>query len=140
MNDRRVVIDASAVLAFVLREKAAPVVAQVLPYAVLPAPNMTEVLYRAKERGYRNTPQVLHDALLDTGVHVEPFADEDTVRAAELVAASRAARTSVDDRSLSLGDGLCIAVAERLDLPVTGGDAHWEVLDLRTTFYPLRMR
>lgn len=140
MSDRRVVVDASAVLALVLREKAAPVVAQVLPYAVLPAPNMTEVLYRAKERGYRNTPQTLHDTLLETGLHVEPFADEDTVRAAELVAASRAAKTAADDRSLALGDGLCIAVAERLGLPVTGGDTHWGTLDLRTKFYPLRMR
>lgn len=140
MNDRLVVLDASAVLAWALRERAEQVVAKVLPYAVLPAPNMTEVLYRAKERGYRNTPQVLHDALLDTGLQVEPLTDEDAVRAGELIAQSRAARKSDDERSLSLGDGLCLAVAERLGLPVTGGDTHWEVLDLRIKFYPLRMR
>lgn len=139
MNDRRVVVDASAVLALVLRQKAAPVVAQVLPHAVLPTPNMTEVLYRAIERGYQNTPQVLHDLLLDTGLQVEALTDDDTVRAAELIAESRS-RKSDDDRSLSLGDGLCIAVAERLHLPVTGGDTHWETLDLKTKFFPLRMR
>lgn len=138
MTDRRVVVDASAVLAFVLRERAAPVVAQVLPYAVIPAPNLTEVLYRARERGYRNTPEALCRALLDTGLAVEPFTEDDSVRTGELIAASRAAKTSADDRTLALGDGACIAVAERLGLPVTGGDTHWTSLDLRVEFFPLR--
>lgn len=140
MSDLRVVVDASAVLAFVLNERAAQTVAKLLPYAVIPAPNMTEVLYRAPERGYRDPLDTLYANLLDTGLTVEPFAAEDTVRAAELVTASRAARTPKDDRSLSLGDGLCLAVAERLNLPVTGGDSHWNTLDLKVKFYPLTMR
>jgi PIN domain nuclease of toxin-antitoxin system len=40
--------------------------------------------------------------------------------------------------SLSLGDGLCIAVAERLGLPVTGGHQHGEALDLAVEFVPFR--
>ncbi|TFV57747.1 PIN domain-containing protein [Geodermatophilus sp. DF01-2] len=138
MTGRRVVVDASAVLAFVLRERAAAVVAQILPYAVITAANMTEVLYRAPERGYRNSPQTLFAELLSTDLEVEPVTEDDSVRAAELVAASRAARSTADDRSLSLGDGICIAVAERLGLPVTGGDTHWGTLDLKTQFFPLR--
>lgn len=138
MNDRRVVVDASAVLAFVLRERAAGVIGQVLPYAVIPAPNMTEVLYRATERGYRNAPDALYSILLGTGLHVEPLTGDDCVRAAALITTSRAARTAPDDASLSLGDGLCIAVAERLDLPVTGGDQHWSTLSMAVKFYPLR--
>ena len=40
--------------------------------------------------------------------------------------------------SLSLGDGLCIAVAERLELPITGGDLYWETLDLRVRVLSFR--
>ena len=40
--------------------------------------------------------------------------------------------------SLSLGDGLCIAVAERLELPLTGGDLYWETLDLRVRVLSFR--
>lgn len=138
MTDRRVVIDASALLAFVLHQRAAATVASILPYAVIPAPNMAEVLYRAPERGYRNSPENLHADLLTTGLTVEPFTAGDSIRAAELIIASRAARAPHDDRSLSLGDGLCLAVAERLALPVTGGDAHWATLNLTVEFFPLR--
>jgi PIN domain nuclease of toxin-antitoxin system len=40
--------------------------------------------------------------------------------------------------SLSLGDGLCIAVAERLELPITGGDLYCETLDLRVKVLSFR--
>lgn len=137
MTDRLVVVDASAVLAFVLRERAAATIARVLPVAVIPAPNMTEVLYRSLERGYRGTAASLFDTLLGTGLEVEPLAPEDSIRAAEHMATSRRARTTEDRRTLSLGDGLCIAVAERLNLPVTGGDAHWQTISMTVTFHPL---
>ena len=69
------------------------------------------------------------------GVEVERETGADVVRAAELVAASR---RSPAEGSLSLGDGLCIAVAERLGLPITGGDQHWETIVLRVWFLPFR--
>ena len=40
--------------------------------------------------------------------------------------------------SLSLGDGLCIAVAERLGLPLTGGDQHWSTVSSTVPFMPFR--
>jgi PIN domain nuclease of toxin-antitoxin system len=39
----------------------------------------------------------------------------------ELIETSRRARQRPEDSTLSLGDGLCIAVAERLKLVITGG-------------------
>ena len=48
------------------------------------------------------------------------------MRAGELIAWSRTQDEDQLDRSLSLGDGLCIAVAERLGLLVTGGDEYWD--------------
>lgn len=137
-SERRVVLDASAVLAWVLRERGYQTVDKMLHVAVVPASAMVEALYRAPERGHALPAQQLHDDLLAMGVSVEPLTDRDTVRASELLAASRAARTEEDSRCLSLGDGLCLAVAERLGLPITGGDQHWATADLTIEFLPFR--
>lgn len=68
-------------------------------------------------------------------MRVEPLLDADTVRAAELILLSKADR---DPGSLSLGDGLCIATAERLGLPLTDGDRYWSNVDLSVAFLPFR--
>lgn len=90
MTERLVALDASAVLTAVLKQPRAGGVEKLLPVGVIPAPNMTEVLNVAPQRGYQNTPENLYAALLDTGLDVEPFTEEDVVRAAELLTASRA--------------------------------------------------
>lgn len=132
---RRVALDASALLAWILRERGFDTVDKVLAVSVVPVSAMVEVLYRAIERGHRLPPAQLHADLTALGVAVEPVRDADAVRAAELIAASKAAPGS---GSLSLGDGLCIAVAERLDLPLTGGDKYWSQLTLNVPFFPFR--
>lgn len=137
-SSRRVVLDASALLAWVLRERGAATVGRLLPVAVIPAPNLVEVLYRAPERGHLMPPGQLHDHVLAMGIGVEPLTEADVPRAAELIAASRAAAAGAPEKSLALGDGLCLAVAERLDLPVTGGDQLWASQPLRVRFLPFR--
>ncbi len=132
--DRRVVVDASALVAWILRERGAEVVGRLLPFAVVPAPNLVETLYRVPERGHRMPARDLERHVRDMGVAVEPFGEQDVTRAAELIIASRAAATA----SLSLGDGLCLAIAERLGLPVTGADRLWASLDLDVPFLPFR--
>jgi PIN domain nuclease of toxin-antitoxin system len=127
VSGRRVVLDAPAPLAWVLEGRGVNVVDQMLPVGAAPASAVVETLYRAVEKRHRLPPEQLHEALLEMGPEVEPVTGEDVVRAAELVAASRQAPGG---GSLSLGDGLCIAVAERLHLPITGGDEHRETLDL----------
>jgi ribonuclease VapC len=135
---RQLVLDASAVLAWVLNERGSQTIDKVLAISIVPVSAMVEVLYHAPERGHRLTPEQLHQDLLSMGVAVEPIAREDSVRAAELISASRSARTERDRRCLSLGDGLCLAVAERLGLTVTGGDEHWSHVDLNVAFMPFR--
>ena len=129
------VLDASALLAWVLNERGATTVDRLLDVGVAPASVLVETLYRAVEKGHRLRPEQLREALLEMGLDVEPVTGEDVVRAADLVAASRQA---TGEGSLSLGDGLCIAVAERLRLPVTGGDQYWETLDLAVSYLPFR--
>ncbi len=133
---RRVVLDASALLAWVLRERNWHVVDKMLDVAMIPVSALVETLYRAAEKGHRLPPAELYESLLQLGVEVESVRSQDAVRAAELIASSRADRTS--EGSLSLGDGLALAVAERLELPITGGDQHWETLDLSVRYLPFR--
>ena len=80
----------------------------------------------------------LHLTLLSLGLRVEPVIDEDTVRAAALIHQSRREGPPNNGRALSLGDGLCLAVAERLQLPITGGDEYWETLELAVRYQPFR--
>jgi ribonuclease VapC len=132
---RRIVLDASALLAWVLNERGAKTVDRMLAVGVAPASVVVETLYRAVEKGHRLPPEQLREALLEMGLVIDPVTGEDVVRAADLIAASRQAP---GEGSLSLGDGLCIAVAERLQLPITGGDQHWETLDLDVSHLPFR--
>lgn len=132
---RRVALDASALLAWVLRERGQDTVDKILAFAVVPSTAMVETLYRARERGHGQSSAQLHADLLALGLTVESVTDADTVRAAELIATSKA---GPGPGSLSLGDGLCIAVAERLELPVTGGDGYWALVNATVPFLPFR--
>lgn len=80
-------------------------------------------------------PHKLHADLLALGLTVEPVTDADAERAAELIVAFK---VTPGPGSLSLGDGLCIAVAERLGLPLTGGDRYWSRVPLQVEFLPFR--
>lgn len=134
----QVVLDASAVLAWVLRERGHETIDKLLPVAVIAAPNLVEALYRARERGHRMPSDELHGAIVGMGARIEALTEDDADRAAELISESRARRTADDTACLSLGDGLCLAVAERLGLTVTGGDQHWATCNLTVAFMPFR--
>ncbi|MHB1473993.1 MAG: PIN domain-containing protein, partial [Dermatophilaceae bacterium] len=89
-TSHRVTLDASAVLAWVLRERGFETIDKVLPVAVVPVSAMVEVLHRAVERGHRLSPAQLHADLLALGLRVEPVTDADAQRAAELIVSSKA--------------------------------------------------
>ncbi|MGH4021588.1 MAG: PIN domain-containing protein [Pseudonocardiaceae bacterium] len=135
---RRVVLDASALLAWALNERGADTIGKLLPVAVIPAPNLVEVLYLAPERGHRMTVGQIQEHALAMGPTVEPFTASDVARAAELIAYSRASRRDAQGDCLSLGDGLGLAIAARLELPITGGDQLWAALPLSVQFMPFR--
>lgn len=138
MIARQVVLDASAVVAWLMKERGYQTVDKLLPVAVVPSSALAESLYRAVERGHALPAEELYHALLVTGISVEPVTESDAVRAGELIAWSRTQDEDQLDRSLSLGDGLCIAVAERLGLLVTGGDEYWETVPMAAEYVPFR--
>jgi ribonuclease VapC len=88
-GQRAVVLDASALLAWVLNESGATVVDRLLAVQVAPANVMTEVLYRAVERGHRLSPGQLHESRLEMGVEAEDVKAADVVCAGSLIAAFR---------------------------------------------------
>ena len=137
MTARRVVLDASALLAWVRNERGAETVGRLMSVGVVPAPNLTEVLHRARQRGHRMSPDELHDHLVAMGLEVESFKQTDSVRAAELLLYS-AEHPGPNDERLSLGDASCIAVAERLRLPMSGDDSYWSLLPLSVDFHAFR--
>jgi ribonuclease VapC len=127
----RCVLDASAVLAWLFRERGEQLVDRMLEHAAMSTVNLAEVLYRADEEGMP-TEGLQHD-LEALGVQVVPFTDED---ARLLVEVRRAARRQ--GLRLSLADCCCLATGVRLNLPVVGADQAWEALRLGIEVVPLR--
>jgi len=135
-SPRRVVLDASAVVEWLLARRDKDVIDRLMPFSVIPAPALTEALYTVSLKNHGLPAAELFNTLMVAGTQIEGVTDEDAIRAAELIAMSR--RSSTSAGSLSLGDGLNIAVAERLGLPIIGGDQYWETLDLRVEYLPFR--
>lgn len=136
MTEPRVVVDASALVAWARDEPGSDVVERILPFAAVSTANLVEALVICVDKGWNAGPDRLRELILDTGAQVVPNAPPDAQRAAELI--QGAGRTSTGRRTLSLGDGLCLALAERLGLPVTGGDTGWEQLNLSVSYAPFR--
>lgn len=132
------VVDASALLAWLLNERGGDTINKILDLAVAPVSVIVEVLYRAREKGLKTPARQILQDLESVGISIEPILPIDSLRAAELIIISRKNQKSKGESSLSLGDGLCIAVAERLGLLLTGGDKYWNECDLQVEFYLFR--
>lgn len=116
-----VVLDASALLAWLFEEQGSEVVEAWLATAVLSTVNLAEVRQKLERRGVDAERTVRRLRLL--GVRTEPFSDDDAARAADLWSAGRAI-------GLSLADRCCLAVAGRLDAPAVTADRSWSGIDL----------
>jgi ribonuclease VapC len=137
LSSKRGVLDASVLLTFVWNQPGSERIAALLPDAVIPASALVETLYIAAGQRMTGTIAQLEQRILGTGLKVEPVLGADVGRAAELIALSR--RMNLDDgKGLSLGDGLCIAVAERLGLTVISNDDHWLDIELSVRCVSLR--
>jgi ribonuclease VapC len=121
MGPPRAVLDASALLAWLVQERGAELVGEYLPHAVISAVNLSEVLYRGQSLG-RNVA-ALPARLGHLGLRVEPFTAEDALIATGIYARDRR-------HVLSLADRCCLATAVRLGLPAVTDDRAWSSLDL----------
>lgn len=121
------VIDASALLALMFREPGAEVVSEGLPFGLVSAVNVSEVLARLSVVGYP-TERFLR-AMDAAAVTIVPFDLVQAQAAANLVSVTRPA-------GLGLGDRACLALAQTRSLPALTADRAWASLsvgvDVRT--------
>lgn len=107
------VLDASAVLAFLQGEKGADVVKQHLSDSVIGAANLAEVLTRLGGAVECSLAEAILEA---SGVRTEPVSADD---------ARRCAQINYSRTGLSLGDRLCLALADRLNEVALTADRAW---------------
>ncbi|MCB0974844.1 MAG: PIN domain-containing protein [Actinobacteria bacterium] len=109
------VIDASALLAYVTGEDGAAVVETALAHtAHCSAANWSEVSQKILTSG--RDWQLVKALLLSTDLRIEPV---------QMIDAEWAARRWRRGDGLSLADRLCLALADRLALPVLTADSAW---------------
>ena len=131
MSGPRCVLDASAVLAWLFRERGEQLVDGMLEHGALSTVNLAEVLYRSDEAGMEI--EGLEQDLKALGLRVVSFTDGDARLVPEIRRAARRER-----QRLSLADCCCLATGVRLNLPVVGGDQAWESLQLGVDVHPIR--
>jgi len=112
-------LDASAILAFLHDEPGADQVATALlehDACCMTAANHAEVVAKCLDRGVAD--EVVGAMLAELGYVVVPVAAEDGTAAGRL-------RSLTRNLGLSLGDRLCLAAAHRLGCPVLTADRPW---------------
>ncbi len=109
-----IVLDASAVLAFLQGEPGADRVEELLPVASIGAANWSEVAQKVQARG--GDWQLAVGLLTSHGLKVEPVTAEDGETAAAFWHRGD---------GLSLGDRLCLALAQRLTVIALTADRAW---------------
>jgi PIN domain nuclease of toxin-antitoxin system len=113
----RCVLDASALLALLNRERGAEQVAQALaPGAIMGAVNLSEVVAKLADIGMPEAE--IREALEPLGLDFVDFDAGDAFAAGLLRPTSRLVR-------LSLGDRACLALGRRTALPVLTADRGW---------------
>jgi PIN domain nuclease of toxin-antitoxin system len=114
------VVDSSVVLAYLLGEPGGEVLTVETGPFLLSTVNLTEVLTKVIDHGL-DADAVLR-ILRPLAIDYVDHGVEDAARAARLRPLSR-------HLGLSLGDRICLAVAQRLGVPVLTSDRNWRDLD-----------
>lgn len=117
----RQVVDASALLAFLLGEDGGDALSRDEGPFCLSSVNLTEVQVRLIDCDL--DPDDMTRVLRKMPIELRGFDADDARRSADLRRATRS-------RGLSLGDRACLALAQRLDLPVLTADRKWAELDI----------
>jgi len=118
----KVVLDSSALIAFLSGEAGAESTAQDIPGALLCSVNLAEIFAVLMRRGETNSRVRTIVAL--SQVEVVPFDSKLAESCGELVSRTR-------QNGLSLADCACLALGAREKLPVVTADRAWTKLDLR---------
>jgi PIN domain nuclease of toxin-antitoxin system len=116
-----IALDASALLAFLFRERGHERVGAVIETACLSAVNLSEVIGRFVRDGH--DARTVLQRLTSTTIEIVPFTTADAALAASLVMQTRAL-------GLSLGDRACLALALARRIPAVTADRTWARLHI----------
>ena len=116
-----IALDASALLAFLFRERGHERVGAVIETACLSAVNLSEVIGRFVRDGH--DARTVLQRLTSTTLEIVPFPTADVALAASLVSQTRAL-------GLSLGDRACLALALARRIPAVTADQAWAGLHI----------
>src|SRR5579884_2683315 len=118
----KVVLDASALLALLNKERGSESVAEFIESgATMSAINLSEVVAKLSEAGMPE--ETIHEVLDALGITIVDFDSVFAYKAGLLRLATKKA-------GLSLGDRACLALAGHLGLPAVTTDRVWESLSL----------
>jgi PIN domain nuclease of toxin-antitoxin system len=123
------VLDSSAILAILLRERVSARVHDVLDGAVMTAVNIAEVLTKLVEADAAMLPEA--EALFALFDRIEPFTETHARRAAGL-------RPRTKEFGLSLGDRACLALALELGAEVYTADQAWAQVEVGCVVHLIR--
>ncbi len=111
-----IVLDASALLAYLFRETGHEIVEQYIEDACISTVNLSEVAGRFIRDGIDITPLIQH--MEKTSIEIVPFNQEHALHAAELIPLTKS-------YGLSLGDRACLGLATARNLAVLTADNVW---------------
>lgn len=114
-----IILDASALLAFLFRETGHKTVGEHIEDACISTVNMSEVAGRFVRDGIDPAP--LLEKILESSIQVIPFTLTHATYAARLL-------QQTSPFGLSLGDRACLGLAQERGLAVLTADAVWEQL------------
>jgi PIN domain nuclease of toxin-antitoxin system len=114
-----VVLDASALLAYLFKETGHELVAKYIDDACISTVNLSEVAGRFVRDGIN--PMPLLQQIESTAIEVVPFSQTHALYAANLVLQTR-------QYGLSLGDRACLGLAKERRLAVLTADSVWSQL------------
>jgi ribonuclease VapC len=124
-----VVLDASALLAYLKNEPGGDVVDAALSASVMSSVNWAEVIQKSIAAGIDVDGML--DELQVLGLRVEPFLPEDGEVVGRLWEQTRQAR-------LSLGDRACLSLGLRLGVDILTSDRAWATLNLTANIQVIR--
>ena len=116
-----IVLDASALLAYLFREAGHDRVGPLIETACMSAVNLSEVIGRFVRDGHDS--RTVLQRLTSTTIEMCPFAPADAALAASLVPATQ-------PLGLSLGDRACLALALARRIPAVTADRSWARLKI----------
>jgi PIN domain nuclease of toxin-antitoxin system len=116
----RHVLDASALLALINKEKGQEKVEEILPFSIMSAINVSECAAILNENKFpeEETENLIKNLITE----IIPFTEEQAFETAKL-------RKFTKSKGLSLGDRACLAVGKLKNLPVATADKVWESIN-----------